>query len=155
MKWGLTSLLLLGLCAPAAAQTPLRLTLPDALARGLDASHRIAELSARQEAAEAVADQRKAAAMPQVALLAGYTRTNHVDEFGIPGGRVIYPDIPDNIRSRVDLQWPIYTAGRLAALTKAAAAEADALGQDREAARADLRLEITRAYWAVITARAS
>ena len=49
--------------------------------------------------------------MPQVALLAGYTRTNHVDEFGIPGGRVIYPDIPDNIRSRVDLQWPIYTGG--------------------------------------------
>jgi outer membrane protein TolC len=93
--------------------------------------------------------------MPQVALLAGYTRTNHVDEFGIPGGRVIYPDIPDNIRSRVDLQWPIYTAGRVAALTRAATAEANAIAQDRDAARADLKLEITRAYWAVITARAS
>jgi outer membrane protein len=139
----------------AAAQTPVRLTLQEALARGLDASHRVAELSARQEAAEAVADQRKAASMPQVALLAGYTRTNHVDEFGIPGGRVIYPDIPDNIRSRVDLQWPIYTGGRLSALTRAASAEAGAIAQDREAARADLRLEITRAYWAVITARAS
>ena len=93
--------------------------------------------------------------MPQVALLAGYARTNHVDEFGIPGGRLIYPDIPDNIRSRVDLQWPIYTAGRVAALTRAATAEANALAQDRDAARADLKLEITRAYWAVITARAS
>jgi outer membrane protein len=155
MKWGLTSLLLLGLCAPAAAQTPLRLTLADALARGLDASHRVTEIGARQEAAEAVAEQRKAASLPQVALLAGYTRTNHVDEFGIPGGRVIYPDIPDNVRSRVDLQWPIYTGGRLPALARAASAEAGAIAQDREAARADLRLEITRAYWAVITARAS
>jgi outer membrane protein TolC len=137
------------------AQTPVRLTLEDAIARGLDHSHRLAELGARRDAAEAVAEQRKAASMPQVAVLAGYSRTNHVDEFGIPGGRVIYPDIPDNVRSRVDLQWPIYTGGRLAALTRAATAEAGAVAQDREAARADLRLEITRAYWAVITARAS
>ena len=85
----------------------------------------------------------------------GYTRTNHVDEFGIPGGRLIYPDIPDNVRSRVDLQWPIYTGGRTSALTRAAAAETSAIAQDRDAARADLKLDITRAYWAVITARAS
>ena len=42
------------------------------------------------------------------------------------GVRVIYPDIPDNVRSRIDLQWPIYTGGRLQALTRAAGAEADA-----------------------------
>ena len=71
------------------------------------------------------------------------------------GVRVIYPDIPDNVRSRIDLQWPIYTGGRLKALTRAAGAEAEAAGQDREAARADLKLEITRAFWAVLTARAS
>ena len=144
------------LTAPTAwAQAPVRLTLDEALMRGLDASHRLAEIGARQEAAQAVEDQRKAAARPQAALQAGYARTNHVQEFGIPGGRLIYPDIPDNVRSRVDLQWPIYTGGRTSALTRAAAAEADALGQDRDAARADLKLEITRAYWAVVTARAS
>jgi outer membrane protein TolC len=131
------------------------LTLPDAVSRGLEASHRLAELGAREEAARAVEDQRKAASMPQLSLLGGYMRTNHVDEFGIPGGRVIYPDIPDNVRSRIDLQWPIYTGGRSTALARAAAAEAGAVGQEREAARADLRLEIARAYWAVITARAS
>ena len=59
------------------------------------------------------------------------------------------------MRSRIDLQWPIYTGGRLQALTRAAGAEAEAAGQDREAARADLKLEITRAFWAVMTARAS
>ena len=137
------------------AQTPVRLTLNDAIIRGIDASHRLAEVSARQEAAQAIEHQRKAASMPQAALQAGYTRTNHVDEFGIPGGRVIYPDVPDNLRSRIDLQWPIYTGGRTSTLTRAAAAEANALGADLDAARADLRLEITRAYWAVITAHAS
>jgi len=148
-------------CAWAQApQTPaLRLTLPDAIERGLEASHRLAELGAREQAARAIEDQRKAAMLPQVALLAGYTRTNHVQEFGVPlptgGLRVIYPDVPDNYRSRVDFQWPIYTAGRSTALVKAAAAEANAVVQDRDAARADLRLEITRAYWSVITAKAS
>jgi outer membrane protein TolC len=148
-------------CAWAqASQTPvLRLTLADAIERGLEASHRLAEWGAREEAARAIEDQRKAATRPQVALLAGYTRTNHVQEFGVPiptgGFRVIYPDIPDNYRSRVDFQWPIYTAGRSTALVKAAAAEANAVAQDRDAARGDLKLEITRAYWSVITARAS
>ena len=137
----------------------LRLTLPDAIARGLETSHRIAELSAREQAARAMEDQREAATRPAIAVVASYTRTNHVEEFSVPGPsgglRVIYPDIPDNVRSRLDLQWPIYTGGRLQALTKAAAADADASGQDRESARADLKLEITRAYWAVVTARAS
>ena len=142
------------------AQPPvLRLTLSDAIERGLQTSHRLAELGAREEAARAVEDQRKATTLPQVALLAGYTRTNHVEAFGVPipngGFPVIYPDIPDNYRSRVDFQWPIYTAGRSSALVRAAAAEANAVAQDRDAARADLKLEITRAYWAVITAKAS
>jgi outer membrane protein len=147
--------LLLATARSASAQAPVRLTLDEAVMQGLAASHRLAEIGARQEAAQAIEDQRKAAAMPQVALQAGYMRTNHVDVFAIPGGRIIYPDIPDNLRSRLDLQWPIYTGGRTSALTRAAAAEANALVLDGDAARADLKLEITRAYWAVITARAS
>ncbi len=155
-----TLMTLLGSAAVAHAQgDPLRLTLPDAIARGLAASHRIAELAAREDAARAVEDQREAATRPNIAVAASYTRTNHVEEFGVPnpagGVRIIYPDIPDNVRSRLDLQWPIYTGGRLQALMRSAASETQATAQDREAARADLKLEITRAYWAVITARAS
>jgi outer membrane protein len=149
------SLMILATSPAARAQAPVTLTLEEAIIRGIEASHRLGEIGARREAAQAVEDQRKAASMPLVSLQAGYTRTNHVDEFGIPGGRLIYPDIPDNVRSRLDLQWPIYTGGRTSALTRAAAAEADALGLDRDTARADLKLEITRAYWAVVTARAS
>jgi outer membrane protein len=80
-----------------------------------------------------------------------------VTEFAVPqpnGSRlVVYPDIPDNFVSRVSLQWPIYTAGRIDALERAAIAEAQAAGADIQTARADLRLEIVRAYWAAVTAR--
>lgn len=134
----------------------LRLTLDEAVRRGLETSHRLAEAAARGDAATAVAGERHAAALPQIAALAGYTRTNHVDAFGIllPTNqlRIIFPDIPDNYRTRLDLQWPIYTGGRVDALERAARIEADASADDLATARRDLTLEITRAYWALVTA---
>lgn len=153
------------MAAVAAAQGPalstssgqaVSLTLDEAIARGLQNSQRLAELQARTEGAEAAEASRRAAGMPSVAIVGGYTRTNHVDEFGltVPGQppRIIYPDIPDNFRTRLDLQWPIYTGGRVDALERAARAEREATGEDLAAARADLRLEITRAFWALVTA---
>ena len=132
-------------------------TLEDAIARALQRSARIAELDARRAGAEAAETGADAARMPEVTLLAGYARTNHVEEFGIaiPGQplRLIYPDLPDNVRSRLDLQWPIYTGGRTAALEAAARAEKNAVAADLDALRADLRLEVTRAFWAAVTAR--
>lgn len=133
------------------------LTVEDAVRRGLQHSARLAELEARQAGATAAAAGWAAAKLPIVQAHLGYTRTNHVDEYGIalPGQplRVLYPDVPDNYRARLDLQWPIYTAGRTDALERAARAEVQAVSADLVAARADLRLEITRAYWAVATAR--
>jgi outer membrane protein len=143
------------LATPLHAQSPLRLTLEDAIRRGLQASHRLAEISAHHEAAEAIELLRKSDSMPHSVLAAGYMRTNHVDVFRGFGGAVVWPDVPDNYHSRVDFEWPIFTGGRVPALERAAAADANAVGQDLEAARADLKLEITRAYWAVITARAA
>ncbi|CAN5352242.1 hypothetical protein BH23ACI1_BH23ACI1_24930 [soil metagenome] len=142
----------------AAAQPPsLQLTLDDAIARGLATSARLAEFEARQDVADAATAGRRAAGLPALALGAGYTRTNHVDEFAIvqPGQppRIIYPDVPDNYRTRIDLQWPIFTGGRVDALVRAAEAERSAVAADLAAARADLRLEITRAFWALVTAR--
>ena len=134
----------------------LRLTLDEAIRRGLETSRRIAEAIARGEAALAVVGERHAATLPQIAAQAGYTRTNHVDAFGILSPtnqfRVIYPDVPDNYRTRLDLQWPIYTGGRLDALERAARIDATASADDIAAARGDLTLEITRAYWALVTA---
>ena len=70
--------------------------------------------------------------MPIVSAQAGYQRTNHVDEFGfVQNGRlqVLYPDVPDNWRARLDMQWPIYTGGRTKALEQAATAEQQRDGQ--------------------------
>jgi outer membrane protein len=138
--------------SPAAA-----LTLDDAIAQGLANSLRLAELEARQDSAEAIAAGRAAARRPSLAAQAGYSRTNHVDEFVIvqPGQlrQVVYPDVPDNFRTRLDLQWLFYTGGRFDALERAARAERQASGEDLVAARGDLRLEITRAFWTLVTAR--
>jgi outer membrane protein TolC len=93
-----------------------------------------------------------------VSAQAGYERTNHVDEFRVlqlGQVQVLYPDVPDNWRARLDMQWPIYTGGRAKALEQAAAAEQSATGKDLESARADLRLETTRAFWALVTATES
>jgi outer membrane protein TolC len=156
-------LALAGAAAPARAQDPssvvVRLTLDEARARALAASHRLAEARARETVAQAVIASREAAELPTVSASAGYTRTNHVTPFFVPGPtglpRAIYPDVPDNYRSRLDLQWPIYTGGRTDALERAARAEAGAAAADVDTARTDLRLEVARAFWAVVTARAA
>jgi outer membrane protein TolC len=156
------SVILLAAGAPVLAQSAAPgepLTLRQAIDRGLEASHRLAELDARQAGARAAVQASQAAARPSLAAIAGYTRTSHVDEFGIAvpgqGFRVLYPDLPDNGRTRLDLQWPIYTFGRTDAQQRAARAENQASGLDLSAARNDLKLEITRGYWAVVTANES
>ena len=147
------------LAAASVAQgqpAPLRLTLDDAVAKAVDASHRLGEARARQAGAEAAVVVRRKSDDPSATASAGYMRTNHVDEFGVPQPngslRVIYPDIPDNFRTRLELVWPVYTGGRADALERAAQAEATATGSDLAAVRLDLRLEVARAYWALVTA---
>ena len=139
-----------------AQSVPAPLTLEEAIAQGMANSRRLAELEARGEAADYAVNGRKAADMPTISAQGGYTRTNHVDIFAIqaPGQplQVVYPDIPDNFRARLDVQWPSYTGGRSDARERAARAERTAIGKDLDAARADLKLEITRAYWAAVTA---
>jgi outer membrane protein len=146
--------------AATAQEAPVvRLTVDEAQTRAIATSHRLAEARAREAAAKASIDVRRSADMPTIAVLGGYTRTNHVLEFSVPSPtgvpRVLYPDVPDNYHSRLDLQWPIYSGGQTDALERAARAEAAAAGADVSVAQSDLRLEVARAYWAVVTARAS
>ena len=141
---------------PAATPAPLSLTLEDALSRALASSHRVDEATARHEASDAVAAQRRAAMLPQIAAAAGYTNTNHVEAFGIltPNNqlRVIYPDIPNNYRTRLEAQYPVYTGGRLDALAAAASREAAASTADIDAIGADVRLDVTRSFWNLVVA---
>lgn len=152
-------LLFLSGTAHAQEAATLRISLEDAQSRAVAASHQLGEARARVGAADAAVAIRQAADRPIVALAAGYTRTNHVMEFVFPGPtgvpRVLYPDAPNNYGTRVDLQWPIYSGGRTDALERAARAEASAAAADVSAAQADLRLEVARAFWALVTARAT
>ncbi|MGE3841762.1 MAG: TolC family protein [Vicinamibacterales bacterium] len=154
---GTLGLLLIAVIGTARAQDMLRLSLREAIARGVETSHRLGELEALRLARAVSVDSIRAGKMPQVTLIGGYQRTNHVDEFGIPQPngvvRIIYPDIPDNWRSRLDMQWSAYTGGRVEALTRAAQAEAEAARNDLQTAATDLRFEIARAYWSLVTAR--
>jgi outer membrane protein TolC len=142
--------------APRAAAQEIPLTIDDAVARAVKESPRVAELRAHEEGARAAVESRVAAFKPQVTAQAGYTRTNHVNIFAVPqpSGRllVVYPDIPDNYRTRLDVTWPVYTGGRDDALADAARAEADAAARDLATVEADLRFEATRAYWTAVTA---
>ncbi len=140
----------------AAQPVASRLTLADAIARAFETSHRLAEGRAREQGAQAALKGVQAGDKPMVVVSAGYTRTNHVEEFAFGQGSarsVVYPDIPDNFATRLSMQWPIYTSGRVDALERAATAEAQAVSADIETSRADLRFEVVRAYWAAATAR--
>ncbi len=145
------------LAQPDQRETAIVLTLDDAIDRGVRASARLREAGARTEMASAVAEQRRAASQPQVTVQAGYMRTNHVTPFvlPVPGAtgpiQPIYPDLPDNYRSRLDLQYPLYNSGRFTALEQAARSESAAADADERTARADLTLEIARAYWTFVT----
>jgi len=93
--------LALAASATAHAQTaPVSLSLDDARARGKATAPRLAEAAARQEVASAIVSSRQAMKRPSLTASAGYMRTNHVDEFGIPqaggGVKVLFPDIPNN-----------------------------------------------------------
>ncbi len=140
----------------AAQPAPIRLTVADAIARAFETSHRLAEVRARERGAQAAVRGAHLGDRPIFTASAGYTRTNHVTEFAFGQGsarQVVYPDVPDNLLSRVSFQWPIYTSGRVDALERAAMAEAQAVAAEIDTTRADLRLETVRAYWAAATAR--
>ncbi len=150
-------LVILLLPALARAQTPLPLTLDDAIAKGKATAPRLLENQAREEAAVASRDSRATLDRPNVNASSGYTRTNHVPEYSIPqaggGTKVLFPDIPDNFRVRTELLWPVWSAGRVDALVTGAEAEVRATQADRKVAEADLTMEITVAYWTLVTSR--
>jgi len=78
--------------------------------------------------------------------------------FGLPPQNptaIIYPDIPDNWRTRLDMQWPVYTFGRFESLERAARSEATAAEKDVSTFTADVRFDAARAFWALVTATES
>jgi outer membrane protein TolC len=149
--------LALGLSRAGAAQTPLSLTLGEAIERGVREAPRLAGARAHEAAATATVDSRAAQGAPTITARTSYLRTNHVDQFGVPQAngsvRVIFPDIPDNFDVRTELAVPLITSGRTAASVGSARAELAASQADHRSEEEDVRLDVSRAYWTLVTAR--
>lgn len=148
--------------AGAGSPAPLRLTLAEAIERARDASPGLAARKAAVRAADAERRVARAGRLPQLGLVLAYTRNSDVPELvtfvsgapGIPPRRqAIFPNIPSNYRSRMELTLPLYTGGRVDGQLEAAAGEAAAAVHDTESADADLVLEVTAAYWSLVTAQ--
>jgi len=144
--------------AEAGAET-VRLSLAETVERARASSPRLAQLAALQTAADAGLLGARAGRLPVLDLAASYTRNSNVPELTIalPGTepRTIFPNIPDNYRTRAGLTLPVYTGGRVQGEIRAADHNRDAAGRDLEAGVKDLVLEASSAYWQLVTARES
>jgi outer membrane protein TolC len=141
----------------AQSQGPTPLSLDEAIRRAVEGAPRVAQRQAREAAAEAVTRGRAALARPIFSTSLGFQRTNHVEDFGFRQAngefQVIFPDVPNNYRARAELTVPLYTGGRVEALVASGDADVRAAQASRHATEADLTLEVSMAYWAVVTAR--
>ncbi|HKY32506.1 MAG TPA: TolC family protein, partial [Candidatus Polarisedimenticolia bacterium] len=155
---------------PAGARTPgpgdvpapagsLVLTQDEAVERALRASPTLRRLHAAEAAAVAGERIARSDRRPRIGLEAGYARTSGVPELTLaaPGQpeRTIFPDIPDNLRSRVEMTLPLYTGQRVSSRVASARADRLAASLDAEAGGQDLRLDTVEAFWALAVARES
>jgi outer membrane protein TolC len=131
----------------------------EAVRMGVQNAPRVAEAAAHEAAAQSSVTALKAVGLPSANISSQYLRLNNVIEFSIPDGqggtRVLYPNIPNLYRARVEFLAPIYSFGRVE--SNVAAANADVVGAaaERRGAESDARLDVIRAYWTLSTVRES
>jgi outer membrane protein TolC len=147
-------------CELAAADDPpgtLSLTLADAIEQARARSASLRALDADVRAAEAELDVTRAARSPGVDVSGGYSRLSNVPELALvlPDGsyNVIFPSIQNWWSAELSARYPLYSGGGLSAAESAARSEASAARDDRLTGEIDLDLEVTRAYWSLVTAR--
>lgn len=160
-RWIATCLAAASMGGPTAAAETTPQAFPLTLAQAIEAARThspgLARLEALSDAADAGAREARAGRMPEVDLTAGYTRNSNVPELvlqrpGLPP-QTIFPNLPDSYRSRLEVSVPVYTGGRISGSIAAAEGEQVAARRDAEAGGADLVLEATSTYWALVTAR--
>ena len=146
--------------SPASSATILRLSLEEALARAREASPPLLRLDALQKSAEAQVRGAKSERMPQIDVSAQASRLSSVPEFTAPfpppqGPTVIFPNLPDRYSGRIGLTVPLYTGGRIRSEILSAESESTAAAGDRTSGEKDVELEVTTAYWQLLTERES
>jgi outer membrane protein TolC len=143
----------------AAAEVPLALA--EALEKARANSAHVAQLGSLQKAADAALKGARAQRWPVVDLSATYTLNSDVPELSIiepgppPTRQVVFPNIPNQYKTRAGVAVPIYTGGRISGQVAAARGAQEAARLDLVAGSADIRLETESAYWGLVTARES
>lgn len=141
----------------AAPVEVVRLTLADAVARAQNASARLGQLRALEEAAAAGWRGARAQRLPNLGLSANYSRNSNVPEFvnQAPGQppQVIFPNLPNQGYARASVSLPVYTGGRIGSTVAAAERQREAACLDATAGESDLVLETTSAYWSLVAQR--
>ena len=134
----------------------VHLTLDDALERSRARSSRLASLGALSRAAAEGVKGARAGRRPELDVSAGYTRNSDVPELTLasPGSapNTLFPNLPNNWRTRVAATMPLYTGGRVEGQIEGAAEAERASVSDRAAFENDLTLETHAAYVNVLFA---
>ena len=150
--------LTLALAQSADAGAVARLTLAEALERARTVSPRLGQLRALADAADAGVRGARADRLPTLGVSAAYSRNSNVPEFVVQqptGPFTVFPNLPNQGRTRADLGLPLYTGGRTSGALTAAEEQGKAAAQDVAAGRSDLTLEVTAAYWGLVAQRES
>lgn len=134
-----------------------RLTVEDAAALAERNSAVIEAGRSREKAAHEAVSRAASARQPSVDLSAAYSRLSQVPELVIAGPdfelRSVFPNIPDRYGARLSFSVPLYAGGGIVAGIDAAKEGVTSAEAETETARADVRLEATRAWWTLVTAR--
>jgi outer membrane protein TolC len=132
----------------------VELSLPAALDRAKSVAPKLRQLRALESAARFSTEIAQGSRWPSVNATAGYTRTSDVPELAVnlgTGPVTIFPNIPNNYRTRIEAALPLFTGGKLSGLVAAAKSQERAVQSDVATGNADLTLETTVGYWLLVT----
>lgn len=138
---------------PVEVSAAQELTAEASVRLGLEHSARVRAAEADAAMAAARAREARAGLLPAVRAQAGYTRLGGDipdAEFTLPGLDTTFTLIAierDRYHSELSVEQPLFAGGRLRAGFRAAEREAAAAEWAAEEARADVALEVRRAYW--------
>lgn len=141
------------------AQAARDLTPDESVRLGLEHSALIRAADAEAEAARAVQREARAGLLPAVRAQASYTHLGGDipdAEFTLPGLDTTFTLLPidrDRYHTEVGIEQALFAGGRLRHAARGAAREAVAAELRADQERADVALEIRRAYWTLYSAR--
>lgn len=159
-RWGpflVTAALALASPSAGANEPAVELTVEDAVQRAERHSAVLESNRRLEEASRAAVSEASSVRQPTIDLGASYSRLSEVPELVIAGPdfelRSIFPNIENRYGARLSFSVPLYAGGGIEAGIEAARAGVRAAEADTETRRADVRLEATRAFWTLVTAR--